>query len=180
MIMKFQSRTKTRLFLKILTISDKTFDWFLVLLVVAFIYSRLLNRHKKSTSRVPTGEEEGGSNVMWRKTREGGSIKHFAVWRKSTDINRQDCQGLIQGAGLTLENKEDTVIAEIFVRVKISYSSVREFSYAINFRTLKAVSHTLVYAQGFRMLLIFVLSAKSTKYTKLNRVLKFLRLQYFR
>ena len=29
------------------------------------------------------------------------------------------------------------------------------------------------------MLLIFVLSAKSTKYTKLNRVLKFLRLQYW-
>ena len=71
----------------------------------------------------------------------------------------------------------NTVIAEIFVRVKISYSSVREFSYTINFRTLKAVSHTLVYVQGFRMLLIFVLSAKSTKYTKLNRVLKFLRLQ---
>ena len=71
-----------------------------------------------------------------------------------------------------------TVIAEIFVRVKISYSSVREFSYAINFRTLKPVSRTLVYVQGFRMLLIFVLSAKSTKYTKLNRVLKFLRLQY--
>ena len=70
-----------------------------------------------------------------------------------------------------------TVIAEIFVRVKISYSGVREFSYAINFRTLKPVSHTLAYVQGFRMLLIFVLSAKSTKYTKLNRVLNFLRLQ---
>ena len=39
--------------------------------------------------------------------REGGSIKHFAVWRKSTDINTKDCQGLIQGAGLSLENKED-------------------------------------------------------------------------
>ena len=31
-----------------------------VVVVVAFIYSRLLNRHKKkSTSRVPTGEGEG-------------------------------------------------------------------------------------------------------------------------
>ena len=67
--------------------------------VVAFIYSRLLNRHKKSTSRVPTGEEEG-NNVMWRKRREGGSIKHFAVWRRSTDINTKDCQGLIQATAL--------------------------------------------------------------------------------
>ena len=33
--------------------------------------------------------------------------RHFAVWRKSTDINTKDCQGLIQGAGLSLENKED-------------------------------------------------------------------------
>ena len=30
-----------------------------VVVVVAFIYSRLLNRHKTSTSRVPTGEGEG-------------------------------------------------------------------------------------------------------------------------
>ena len=30
-----------------------------VVVVVAFIYSRLLNRHKKSTSRVPTGEGKG-------------------------------------------------------------------------------------------------------------------------
>ena len=52
------------------------------------------------------------------------------------------------------------MIAEIFVRVKISYSSVRELSYAINLRTLRAVSHTLVYVQDFRLLLIFVLSAK--------------------
>ena len=42
---------------------------------------------------------------MWRKRREGGSIKHFAVWRKSTDINTKDCQGLIQGAGLSTEKK---------------------------------------------------------------------------
>ena len=62
-----------------------------------------------------------------------------------------------------------TVIAEILVRAKISYSSVRELSYAINFRTARAVSHTLLYLHGFRMLLIFVLSAKSTKNTKLNR-----------
>ena len=46
-----------------------------------------------------------GNNVMWRKRREGGSIKHFAVWRKSTDINTKDCQWLIQGAGLGLEKK---------------------------------------------------------------------------
>ena len=57
----------------------------------------------------------------------------------------------------------DTVIAEIFVRVKISYSSARELSYAINFRTARAMSHTLVCVHSFRMLLNFVLSAKSTK-----------------
>ena len=70
-----------------------------------------------------------------------------------------------------------TEIAEIFVRVKISYSSVRELSYAINYRTAMMVSHTLLYVHGFRMLLNFVLSAESTKSTKLNRVRKFVRLQ---
>ena len=71
-----------------------------------------------------------------------------------------------------------TVIAEIFVRVKISYSSVCQLSYARNFRTATVVSDTLVHVNGFRMLLNFVLSAKSTKYTKLNRVQIFVRLQY--
>ena len=41
------------------------------------------------------------------------------------------------------------------------------------------VSDTLVYVYGFRMLLNFVLSAKSTKYTKLNRIRKFVPLQYY-
>ena len=40
-------------------------------------------------------------------------------------------------------NNSTTVIAEIFVRVKISYSSLRGLSYAINFRTARAASHTL-------------------------------------
>ena len=62
-----------------------------------------------------------------------------------------------------------TVIAEIFVRVKISYSSVGRLSYARNFRTATVVSDALVYVYSFRMLLNFVLSAKSTKCTKLNR-----------
>ena len=57
-----------------------------------------------------------------------------------------------------------TVITEIFVRQKLSYSGVRELSYAINFRSARAVSHTFVYMHGFRMLLNFVLSAKSMKY----------------
>ena len=71
----------------------------------------------------------------------------------------------------------NTVIAEIFVRVKISYSSVCRLSYARNFRTATVVSDTHAYVYGFRMLLNFVLSAKSTKYTKLNRVRNFVRLQ---
>ena len=40
------------------------------------------------------------------------------------------------------------------------------------------MSDTHAYVYGFRMLLNFVLSAKSTKYTKLNRIRKFVRLQY--
>ena len=43
---------------------------------------------------------------------------------------------------------------------------------------MMAVSRTLAYAHDFRMLLNFVLSVKSTKYTKLNRVRKFLHFQY--
>ena len=70
-----------------------------------------------------------------------------------------------------------TVIAEISVRVENSYCSVRELSYAINFRTARTVSRTLLCMHGFRMLLNFVLSAKSTKSMTLNRVRKFLRLQ---
>ena len=80
----------------------------------------------------------------------------------------------------TITNREVflcTVIAEIFVRVKILYSSACRLSYARNFRTATVMSDTLVYVYGFRMLLNFVLSAKSTKYTKLNRVWKFVRLQ---
>ena len=72
-----------------------------------------------------------------------------------------------------------TVITEIFVCVKSLYSSIRELSYALNFRTAMTVLHTLVYVHGFHMLKSVVLSALSTiyRYTKLNRVRKFLRLQ---
>ena len=62
----------------------------------------------------------------------------------------------------------NTVIAEISVCLNVSHSSVREFSHATNFHTAMEVSHTLIYVHGFRMLLIFILSAKSTKYTKFN------------
>ena len=72
---------------------------------------------------------------------------------------------------LNKKKTDSTVIAEFFVRVKISYSSVCQLSYARNFRTATVVSDTHAYVYGFRMLLN-VLSAKSTKYTKLkfNRV----------
>ena len=62
--------------------------------------------------------------------------------------------------------KLHNVIAEIFVRVKVSYSSVCRLSYATNFRTATVVSDTLVCVYAFHMLLNFVLSAKSTKYRK--------------
>ena len=83
------------------------------------------------------------------------------------------------------ENILHTVTAEIFVRVKISYSSVRELSYAVKFRTARTMSHTLLYMHGFRMLLNFVFSTtESTKSTKLNRVRNFCdysteKLQFF-
>ena len=68
-------------------------------------------------------------------------------------------------------------------RLFYRYSDRRNFhtrcklSYAINFRTVRAVSHTLVYMHSFRMLLNLVLLAKSTKNTQLNRVRKVLQLQ---
>ena len=71
-----------------------------------------------------------------------------------------------------------TVITKIFIRVKISCSSVGQLSYTINFCTATVVSDSLVYVYGFRMLLNFILSAKSTKSTNLNCVRKFVRLQY--
>ena len=64
--------------------------------------------------------------------------------------------------------QKGTVFAENFVRVKISYSSVRGLPYAIDFRTSRAVSQTLVNAFGFGMLQNSVLSAKSMTNTKLN------------
>ena len=55
-----------------------------------------------------------------------------------------------------------TVIADNFIRVKISYFSICRLLYALSFRTARAMSHALilVYVHGFRMLLISVLSAK--------------------
>ena len=71
-----------------------------------------------------------------------------------------------------------TVIAEIFVCVNILYSRVCHLRHATNFRTARAVSQALVYVHGFRMLLNFVLAAKRTESTKLNRVRTFLGFQY--
>ena len=71
-----------------------------------------------------------------------------------------------------------TVIAELFVCVKILYSGVGWLLYAINIHTAKAASHTRVQVYGFRMRKNFVLSAKSTKNTKINCIRKFLRLHW--
>ena len=62
--------------------------------------------------------------------------------------------------------------AEMFVLVKISYSSVRELSCGINVRTARTVSHTLLYVHGFRTLLNFVLSVESTKAIRVRKVLR--------
>ena len=67
-----------------------------------------------------------------------------------------------------------SVIAEIFVRVEISYSSVRELSYAVNSYTARTVSLTVLYVHCVCMLLNFVLSAESVKSTNLNLVQNFL------
>ena len=76
--------------------------------------------------------------------------------------------------------KCNMLIAEIFVLVKISHSSVRELSCGINVRTARTVSHTLLYVHGFRTLLNFVLSVEGANSTKLTRVRKVLRLQCYR
>ena len=82
-----------------------------VVVVVAFIYSRLLNRHTKSLLQeylLGRGRGEGvAMSCGERGERRKYKALQVAVWRKSTDINTKDCQGLIQGAGLSLENKED-------------------------------------------------------------------------
>ena len=95
-------------------------------------------------------------------------LPHTTSHRQTCTLVMSMVQKAVQSTHCTSCNQQThkchTVIAEIFVRVKISFSiaSVRELSYAINFRTSRAVSHTPVYAQSFRMLLIFVLTAKST------------------
>ena len=76
-----------------------------------------------------------------------------------------------------LKLNNTTLITEMFIHVKMSYSSVREISYAINFRTARMASHPLLYVHVFRMRLNFVLSVESTKSKKLSRVRKFLRSQ---
>ena len=95
-------------------------------------------------------------------------IKWLSRKTNTNLLKSQPVHSTYQLSAATFEpNLTSTVITEIFVRVKISYSGVRELSYAINFRTARAVSHTLVYVHAFRVQLNFVLSAKSTK---LNRV----------
>ena len=73
-----------------------------------------------------------------------------------------------------------TVIAENFVRVKISYSSICRLSYAINFRTATVVSDTLVYMYGFCLPLNFVLSANCTEYTKFKSRTKICAITVFK
>ena len=53
-----------------------------------------------------------------------------------------------------------TVVAEIFVRVKIPYSRIGELSYPITLLTMRADSNALVDMHRFCMLLIFVRLAK--------------------
>ena len=56
----------------------------MVVVVVAFIYSRLLNRHKKSTSRVPSGEEDGVTMSCGEEER-GRKYKALCSMEKVSD-----------------------------------------------------------------------------------------------
>ena len=85
--------------------------------------------------------------------------KTIIIIIKHTHTNHPNCK-----------HRQGTVIAEIFVRVKISYSSIRELSYAINFRTARTVSNTTLYVHGFRMLPNFVLSAENTKFKSRTKI----------
>ena len=112
------------------------------------------------------------SNAAAERPQQSTALKRKQTKREQRDHNQHTV------TPQSSYTKRFTVIAEIFVRVKISYSSVCQLSYARNFRIATLVSDTHAYVYGFRMLLNFVLSAKSTKYTKLNRVRKFVRLQW--
>ena len=155
-------------------------------------------KKKKKRKKKQTAQEHTGQKPCWNKTTVNRFLTtltgSFLSWTgppilAGSLLSRTGldwCVGneknwnrgiLLCDSGSVLKT---TVIAEIFVRVKISYSSVCRLSYAGNFRTATVVSDTHAYVYGFRMLLNFVLSVKSTKYTKLNRVRKFVRVQYFR
>ena len=102
------------------------------------------------------------------------------IWSKNGREGYSDMTSNIVGQLVTNITgfKVHTVIAEIFVRVKISYSSMHGLSYPRHFRTARAecaytgIRASLSYATKFR-----TLTSKSTQNTKLNRVRKFLRLQ---
>ena len=76
------------------------------------------------------------------------------------------------------------IIADIFVHVTTfvlwrSRTFIRYWFFVQRGLCHIQITYTCVRAYSFRMLLSCVLSAKSTKYVKLNRVRKFLRLLYF-
>ena len=73
--------------------------------------------------------------------------------------------------------KIGTVIAEIFVHVKIPYHCVRYLRYAKIVRSARTMLHTLAHVHGFRLLLNFELCLKCES-TKLNRIQKLCKLQY--
>ena len=77
------------------------------------------------------------------------SLKRPDMWSKNRKQNLKWSGVRLQSHFSHWKGNQITVIAEIFVRVKISYSSVRELSYAVDFRTARTVSHTLLYVHGF-------------------------------
>ena len=84
--------------------------------------------------------------------------------------------------------ESSSVITEIVVGVKISYSGIRELTYAIHFHTARMVSYTIVWVHNTCMLLSlkFVRSAKHeineiescTKFYNYSACITFVFIQY--
>ena len=89
----------------------------------------------------------------WTKSLERGRFEDLLLWGR-----KPQC----------------TIIAEIFKCVKISYFSFHELPCAINFRTARVASHTTLVSCATK----FHTFSQKYEYIKLNRVQKFLSLQW--
>ena len=104
------------------------------------------------------------------------SVRSERVWCSGSAIRRRT----FRSYGLRTEGFESVLAGSGTDRPTLAWlrTCKRQKPARTGFGTEPSLLQTRVYVHGFRMLQNSVLSAKSTKNTKLNRVRKFLRLQY--